>query len=301
MNNSLLTEAKVRKADEFYTQLVDIEKEMCHYKTHFNDKIVYCNTDDYRLSNFWKYFYDRFQELGLKKLISTCFSNGGRGVKAEYDGVNVVESELAGDGDFRSQECIDVLNAVDIVVTNPPFSLFREYIKQLFDYDKKFIILGNQNGLKTRVVFPKMRDNEVWFGASIHSGDREFLVPDDYIVTTQYYRIGDDGKKYIRVTGVRWFTNLEYEGRYKRLELKERFSPEKYPKYDNYDAVDVSKTKLIPFDYDGVMGVPVTFMDKYSPDQFEIVGISGECGQREGIVNGVSKYVRIFIKNKNVQ
>ncbi len=178
---------------------------------------------------------------------------------------------LKGDGDFRSEECIELLKEADIVVTNPPFSLFREYIDQLFEYNKKFIIIGNINAVTYKNVFPRIAANELWLGQSIHSGDREFRIPDDYPIKASGYRIDENGVKYIRVKGVRWFTNLDYKERHEDLILYERYSPEKYPKYDNYDAINVDKTKDIPIDYDGVMGVPITFLDKFNPDQFEIV------------------------------
>lgn len=190
---------------------------------------------------------------------------------------------LKGDGDFRSEECIELLKEADIVVTNPPFSLFREYIAQLFEYDKKFIILGNQNAIGYREIFPYIRDNKLWLGASIHSGDREFRVPDDYPLQASGYRVDENGIKYIRVKGIRWFTNLDYEERHEDLPLWKKYEPSEYRKFVNYDAININKTNEIPFDYDGDMGVPITFMDKYNPSQFEIIGLgiatSGlECG-----------------------
>ena len=190
---------------------------------------------------------------------------------------------LKGDGDFRSEECIELLKEADIVVTNPPFSLFREYIAQLFEYDKKFIILGNQNAIGYREIFPYIRDNKLWLGASIHSGDREFRVPDDYPLQASGYRVDENGIKYIRVKGIRWFTNLDYEERHEDLPLWKKYEPSEYRKFANYDAININKTNEIPFDYTGDMGVPITFMDKYNPSQFEIIGLgiatSGlECG-----------------------
>ncbi|MBQ6064741.1 MAG: DNA methyltransferase, partial [Prevotella sp.] len=181
---------------------------------------------------------------------------------------------LKGDGDFRSQECIELLKQADIVVTNPPFSLFREYVAQLMEYDKKFLIIGNVNACSTKEIFQLMKDNKVWMGASIHSGDRKFWVPDGYELNAAGCGVDENGKKYIRVKGVRWFTNLDYKERHEDIILYRKYTPEAYPKYDNYDAIEVGKTDEIPEDYDGVMGVPITFLDKYNPDQFEILGIT---------------------------
>lgn len=182
-----------------------------------------------------------------------------------------MKTPLQGDGDFRSEECIEILKEADIVVTNPPFSLFRAYIAQLIEYDKKFLIIGNQLAVSTKEVFPLVRDGKVWYGASIHSGDREFRVPDDYPLDAAGWRVDEDGTKYIRIKGVRWFTNLDYPQRHEDLILTKHYTPEEYPKYDNYDAINVNVTKKIPCDYDGAMGVPLTFLDKYNPDQFEIL------------------------------
>ena len=181
---------------------------------------------------------------------------------------------LKGNGDFRSEECIKLLKKADIVVTNPPFSLFREYVAQLIQYDKKFIIIGNVNAITYKEIFPLLKENKMWLGVSIHSGDREFRVPDNYPLNASGYRVDSNGIKYIRVKGVRWFTNLDYSQRHENLILYKTYTPEEYPTYDNYNAIEVSKTAEIPFDYDGVMGVPITFMDKYNPEQFEILGIT---------------------------
>lgn len=198
-------------------------------------------------------------------------------------------SILEGDGDFRSEECIALLKESDIVVTNPPFSLFREYIAQLIEYKKDFIILGNMNALHYKEVFPLIRDNKVWLGQSIHSGDREFRVPDDYPITATGYRVDENGIKYIRVKGVRWFTNLDYKTRHEDVILYRTYSPEKYPTYENYNAIEVGSVKDIPMDYYGDMGVPDNFIDVYNPDQFEIVGLgSGGLGQSIG-VGGIPK------------
>lgn len=292
--NRDLNSARDAKKDEFYTQLSDIEKELRHYKQHFAGKVVYCNCDDPRVSNFFTYFSYNFEKLGLKKLITTCYKSkemdlfstnkSEQAVYLEYEGdknVNRIPDlseievkPLSGDGDFRSDESIALLKQADIVVTNPPFSLFREYVKQLIDYDKKFIIIGNVNAVTTKEIFPLIMENKVWLGPSIKSGDREFGVPDSYPLNAAGTRVDGDGKKYIRVKGVRWFTNLDFKERHEDIILYKKYDEESYPKYDNYDAIEVAKTKDIPLDYNGVMGVPITFLDKHNPLQFEIVGIA---------------------------
>ena len=305
-HSNLRTAKKVKK-DEFYTQLTDISKEMKHYKNHFKDKVVYCNCDDPRVSNFFHFFSYNFEKLGLKKLITTCYKSqtmdlfsdneSEQAIYLEYtgdkNGNNVPDPEeigiveLKGDGDFRSKESIELLKQADIVVTNPPFSLFREFISQLDEYDKKFIIIGNVNAITYRETFKLIKENKLWLGASIHSGDREFGVPDDYPLTAAGSRIDENGNKFIRVKGVRWFTNLDYKERHEYLILYKKYSPEEYPKYENFDAINVNKTKDIPADYDGYMGVPITFLDKYNPDQFEIIGLGIS---NSGIEIGVQPY-----------
>ena len=216
---------------------------------------------------------------------------------------------LKGNGDFRSEECIELLKQADIVCTNPPFSLFREYVAQLVEYDKKFLIIGNLNAITYKEIFPLIKENKIWLGASIHNGDREFRVPDDYPLSAAGYRVDKEGNKYIRVKGVRWFTNLDYKERHEELTLYKKYTPEEYPKYDNYNAIEVSKTSDIPMDYDGVMGVPISFLDKYNPDQFEIVswsrhndqGMDGgywKGGKSDATINGKEVYRRILIKKK---
>ena len=291
-----LTLAKKRKKDEFYTQLVDIENELKHYREHFKGKVVLCNCDDPRKSNFFKYFADNFEKLQLKRLIATCYKSqdvdlfsqgdcewaicqiyeGDKNGNMTIDDDEVCVKELKGDGDFRSAECIEILKQADIVVTNPPFSLFREFMATLIKHEKKFLIIGNVNALKYKEIFPLIMGDKVWLGASIHSGDREFGVPDDYPLEAASCRVDSMGKKYIRVKGVRWYTNLEYSSRHEKLPLYKTYTRDEYPKYVNFDAIEVSKTSDIPMDYDGQMGVPITFMDKYNPDQFEIVGMSLE-------------------------
>lgn len=348
--NKNLRSAKTDKKDEFYTQLSDIEKELKHYKNHFKDKVVLCNCDDPRVSNFFHFFSYNFEKFGLKKLIATCYksqdsdlfsqNNSERAIYLEYTGdkngnnvpdVNEIGIEhLEGDGDFRSRESIELLKEADIVVTNPPFSLFREYVAQLVEYDKKFVIIGNLNALTYRDIFKLVKENKLWFGHSIHSGDREFRVPEDYPLNAASSRIDEVGNKFIRVKGVRWYTNLDYNERHDDLILYKSYNEEEYPKYENIDAINIDVTKEIPMDYQGLMGVPITFIDKYNPDQFEIIGLgisnSGiEIGvqpykpehkkyrkeiQKRGAVdgdlymmkNGIVEvpYARIIIKNKKL-
>ena len=283
-NNRDLNKANQNKKDEFYTQLTDIEKELKHYSKHFKDKVVFLNCDDPETSNFWLYFQLNFIKLGLKKLVSTHFETEKPSYKLELvkdenndgkiDQLDIIKTKLKQNGDFRSPECIEILKEADIVVTNPPFSLFREYIAQLIEYEKKFIIIGNINAVKYKEIFPYIMNNKVWLGKSIHSGDREFSVPDSYPLNAAGCRVDENGKKYIRVKGVRWFTNLEYDEKNEDIILYKKYTPEEYPKYDNYDAIEVSKTSEIPMDYDGIMGVPITFIDRYNPDQFELLGMT---------------------------
>ncbi len=348
MANKDLRKAKNSKKDEFYTQLTDIEREINHYRKHFKDKIVLCNCDDPRVSNFFHYFSYNFEKLGLKKLITTCYKSQNvdlfsehdteKAMYLEYEGDkntnNIPDPEeigikhLKGDGDFRSQESIELLKQADIVVTNPPFSLFREYVAQLIEYDKKFVIIGNLNALTYKETFKLIKKNKMWFGHSIHSGDREFGVPKNYPLNAASSRVDENGNKFIRVKGVRWFTNLDYEERHQDLILYKKYNSEEYPTYENYNAININVTKEIPEDYDGDMGVPITFMDKFNPSQFEIIGLgisnSGEeFGvqpykekhkkyrkevQKRGAVDGdlymmkdgivTVPYARIIIKNK---
>lgn len=288
-----IDKAKEAKKDEFYTQLDDINNELKHYREHFRGKTVLCNCDDPRISNFFTYFAYNFEFLGLKKLITTCYKNqnvdlfsqnqseqavyliyeGDKNGNHTPDANEIGVIPLKGDGDFRSKECIELLKEADIVVTNPPFSLFREYVAQLMEYGKEFLIIGNQNALSYKEIFPLIRDNKMWLGASIHSGDRKFWVPEDYELKAAGCGIDATGRKFIRVKGVRWFTNLDYKERHEDLILYKNYTPDLYPKYENYDAINVNKTEDIPCDYEGIMGVPITFMDKYNPDQFEIIGL----------------------------
>ncbi len=334
--NKNLHSAKKGKNDEFYTQLEDIERELKHYKEHFRGKVVYCNCDDPRVSNFFHYFSYNFEKLGLKKLITTCYKNQSRdlfsdnqsevAIYLEYNGdkngdnvPNVEEigvHELKGDGDFRSQESIELLRQADIVVTNPPFSLFREYVAQLVEYDKKFVIVGHQNAITYKEVFKLIKDNKIWLGYGFSGGAAHFINKhyEDYATAT------DRKEGMIRVSGVVWYTNLDIAKRHEDLMLYKSYTPEEYPTYDNYDGINVNKTKDIPVDYDGKIGVPITFLDKYSPNQFEIIGLFADKREKSdalvqgsptyldeqhkkyvgAIVNGKATYARIIIKNLKV-
>jgi hypothetical protein len=334
--NSNLHKAKKVKADEFYTQLSDIENECWYYKEHFKGKTILCNCDDPRVSNFFFYFSQNFEHLGLKKLIATCYKsqdinlfsdgNSEKAVYIEYygdkNGNRTVDDEeleikeLRGDGDFRSAECVELLKEADIVVTNPPFSLFREYVAQLIEYEKKFLIIGNQNAITNKDIFPLIKENKMWLGYGFKGGAGHFISKYEDVATA-----GDHREGMIRVSGVTWFTNLEHNKRHEPIILYKEYNPEKfpeeYPKYDNYDAIEVKKTAEIPVNYDGIMGVPVTFMNKYNPEQFEIIwqasGNTRASAPKEvlkklsykqhkedrggcGVVNGKRVYSRILIK-----
>ena len=314
MANKSLEVARKDKVDEFYTQLNDIETELKHYRRHFNNKVVFCNCDDPYESNFFKYFAMNFNYLGLKKLIATCYdpspiaytqlsifndknltipNNSRKAYKIEicevgdenddgaYDMSDVarllksrgnVLTMLNENGDFRSEECVELLKEADIVVTNPPFSLFREYVAQLVEYNKKFLIIGNQNAITYKEIFPLIKDNKIWLG--YNNGAQTFLVPYTFQKDNTFIK---DGKKYAKFGNICWFTNLDIEKRQKKLTLYKKYNPKEYPKYDNYDAIEVSKVADIPYDYVptaesfGGMGVPITFLEKYNPEQFEIV------------------------------
>ncbi len=291
-----LHKANKAKKDEFYTQLSDIERELGHYKESLKGKIVFCNCDDPEESNFWHYFAENFEFLGLKKLVSTHFEKDKPSYKLEiildinHDGkinkLDTVKTALKQNGDFRSDECVEILREADVVVTNPPFSLFREYVAQLIEFDKKFVILGNLNAITYKETFKLIKEDKLWFGHSIHSGDREFRVPEDYPLNAAGSRVDEEGNKYIRVKGIRWYTNLDYKERYEDLILYKTYkgNEKDYIKYENFDAINVNITKDIPVDYKGAMGVPITFLDKYNPEQFEIIGLGiSNSGKKVGV------------------
>ena len=310
--NKNLHAANKAKNDEFYTQLTDIEKELKNYKEHFKDKIVFCNCDDPEYSNFWKYFSLNFDHLGLKKLIATHYETEKTSYKLEMyrdeAGVHTEIKTLKQNGDFRSPECIELLQESDIVVTNPPFSLFREYIAQLIAYDKKFLIIGNMNACKYKEVFPLMKNNKIWMGNTCFTGGAAYFMGDASLydaekMSNPKHAYMKDGIFYWRVNGVRWFTNLDTQKRHENILLYKTYNEKDYPKYDHYDAININKVAEIPCDYDGIMGVPISFLDKYNPDQFEIVGEANNGSDNiydyiKPIVNGKNMYTRILIKRK---
>ena len=274
--NENLHKAKAAKNDEFYTRLEDIEKELEHYTEHFKGKVVYCNCDDARESNFFKYFSTNFQKLGLKKLITSGLKDNGTGVVAIQKGDNI--DIYDGNGDFRSEECIEFLKEADIVVTNPPFSLFREYVAQLMQYGKKFIVIGSMNAITYKEIFPYIKNNELWLGIT---SVKDFI------------QLNGEIKKFGNIC---WFTNLEHKKRNEELILYKHYSPTEYPKYENYNAIEVGKVAEIPMDYGGVCGVPISFLDKYCPNQFRIVKFRKGDDGKDLSVNGKCPYFRILIQ-----
>ena len=335
--NSGLHSAKHNKKDEFYTQIVDIEREMRHYRHHFKGKVVYCNCDDPYVSAFFEYFTKNFEFLGLKKLITTCYksqrldlfsqNDSEVAIKMEYMGGapnslptpdDIGVTPLQGDGDFRSQECIDILKQADIVVTNPPFSLFIDYVTQLAGFDKKFIIIGHQNAITYKDVFALIKANKMWLGHGFKRNMAHFITPHYQDTASDT----DHREGMIRVSGVVWYTNLDHNKRHEEMILVQRYHGNEaiYPHYANFDAIEVSRTQDIPVDYEGLMGVPITFLTKYNPEQFEIIGSSlalgksmaeiaekgsyQQCGPSFYISNGDKTYRRMYhriiIKNRNI-
>ena len=285
MAKNVLSKARDAKQDEFYTQLPDVEKELTHYRDHFFGKIIYLNCDDPDWSSFWLYFSYNFDFFGLKKIISTHYEDNGNSsymlmLEEQYNAnkPNIVKKTLKGNGDFRSDECIELLKEADIVVTNPPFSLFREYVAQLIEYDKKFIIIGNQNAFTYKEIFPLLQDDKMWTGYK--NGDMAFKVPDWYETRPTRFWIDKNGQKWRSLGNICWFTNLDIKKRYEDLVLTEFYegNEDRYSFYDNYDAINVGKISEIPMDYEGVMGVPITFLNSHNPDQFEILGLSQKVG-----------------------
>lgn len=356
--NKNLHKANQAKKDEFYTQRVDIEKELKHYKEQFRDKVVYCNCDDPFESNFFKYFAANFNELKLKKLITTSYVKspivGGQLLLLEMEGlkpsgkepfkieieevpdsngdgaVNIDDVEyllkhdkntatpLRGNGDFRSDECIELLDEADIVVTNPPFSLFRAYVAQLVKHGKKFIIIGNTNAVKYNDIFKLIKDDKFRTGYTNFNIGMFFVVPDTW---KQFHHVNEDGKKIARVSTACWFTNLDVSKHHEPITLYKKYTPKEYPKYDNYNAINVDKYPDIPSDYDGIMGVPITFLDKYNPNQFKILGIFDDKREKSDafiqgiqtyvdeqhkkyvgpVINGKALYTRVLIMNKKAK
>lgn len=302
--NQNLHKAKKEKNDEFYTQLIDIEREMMHYTTHLNGKTIYCNCDSPN-SQFVHYFKENFDALKLKKLVATSFNPNGQGTYLEYDGKTLHISNLMGSGDFRSVECSNLLKEADIVITNPPFSLFREFIAQLEVFNKSFIVIGHQNAITYKEIFKLIKENKLWLGYGF-KGNVAYFINYKYI---NYAKSGNHKEYMIRVSGVKWFTNLPIQKLHKILTLSKTYNPIDYPKYDHYDAINVNKTKDIPKDYPHPMGVPLTFMDKYNPTQFEIIDalnrysvLQGKTEETKGKylqqINGKPLFSRIIIKHK---
>jgi len=321
--NSGLNRARKSKNDEFYTQLPDIEREMRHYRKHFQGKTVYCNCDDPRISAFFEFFTKNFEFLGLKRLVTTCYksremkqfsqNDSDRAIKLVYEGgapnsmpaaEDIGVTLLEGDGDFASEECQGLLREADIVVTNPPFSLFNEYVRQLDDFGKKFIIIGHQNAITYTTIFPLLRDNRMWLGYGFKGNAAHFIAP-HYQDTAS---ASDHKEGMIRVSGVVWYTNLDHNMRHEEIILVQRYHGNEaaYPRYDNYDAIEVSKSQNIPMDFEGVMGVPITFLTKYNPEQFEILGCNRGVAQdpngiygRSSFLGGKETFKRLFIRNRN--
>jgi len=329
--NKYLHKAKIEKNDEFYTILSDIERELWHYKKYFKNKVVFCNCDDPRISNFFHYFSYNFKQLGLKKLITTCYKNQNadlfsehkseKAIYLEYTGDknrnNIPDPEeigikhLKGDGDFRSKECIELLKQSDIVVTNPPFSLFREYVAQLIEYQKMFLIIGNWNAITYKDIFKLIKGDRIWIGINSNRNFSGFIVPKHYSLHGTEARIDENGNRIVSTNNTCWFTNLDITKRHEDLILYKSYNEKEFSPYDNYDAINVDKAKDIPMDFDGVMGVPITFLNKYNPEQFEIVGllagnirglagIPSKIGKDGPYINGKLKYGRILIRNKKM-
>ena len=333
MANQNLNQAKSAKKDEFYTQLVDIENELKHYKEHFRGKTILCNCDDPRVSNFFHYFSYNFEMLGLKKLITTCYKSQNRDLFSQNDSERAIWLEylgdkngnrvpdpeeigihyLNGDGDFRSAECIELLKEADIVVTNPPFSLFREYVAQLMKFEKKFIIIGPYNAITYKEIFPLLKENKLWLGYGFSAGNAFFKIPET--ARSDYANgVFNPETGLVKFRNCTWFTNLDIAKRHEDLILYKIYNPEEYPKYDNYNAININKVSEIPMDYYGIMGVPITFLDKYNPDQFEIVSCNdyrasgnvpykehGLIKDKDGAINGKPTYARILIRRKQTQ
>lgn len=313
--NKLLQKAKKSKSDEFYTQLCDIESELQHYKSHFQNKVVFCNCDDPRNSNFYNYFASNFNTLGLEKLVTACYqkqkidlfntANVKKGVFFEYSEPNtpLEIKEFKGDGDFRSSESIELLKKSDIVVTNPPFSLFREYVEQLVKYDKKFLIIGNINAITYKEIFKLIKENKAWLGTNLGRGISGFIVPEHYELYGTEARIDSFGNRIVSPNNCLWLTNMDNFKRHEDIELSKRYfgNEVEYPKYDNYDGINVDKTEDIPLDYDGYMGVPVTFLHKFNPEQFEIIKFRKGNDGKDLSIDGKCPYFRILIRNKRIQ
>lgn len=316
--NHLLQKAKVSKSDEFYTQLCDIDRELQYYKQHFQGKVVYCNCDNPRVSNFFYYFASNFHELGLKKLIAACYVESKRNLfnitddrKGFYceitEGINDRKEinnlkfiSFKGNGDFRSEESIELLKVSDIVVTNPPFSLFRDYISQLIKYNKKFLVIGNVNAITYKEIFTLIQNNKIWLGVNLGRGISGFIVPEHYKLYGTETHKDTDGNSIVATNNCLWLTNLELKQRHENIVLTKEYigNEDKYPTYDNCEGINVNRTQDIPKDYKGIMGVPITFLHKYNPTQFEIIRFRKGDDGKDLQINGKCPYFRILIRNK---
>ncbi|MCM1513075.1 MAG: adenine-specific methyltransferase EcoRI family protein [Oxalobacter formigenes] len=316
VNHSLLKEAKVNKKDEFYTQLCDIERELQHYKNHFHGKTVFCNCDDVTKSNFYNYFIKNFEKLRLKKIICAChkkneadlFSANKKtnGFYYEYTGLENTTPSLNevtffnNSGDFRSEESIKFLKEADIVVTNPPFSLFREFVSQLTRFNKKFLIIGNINAITYKEIFKLIKENKVWLGVNLGRGISGFIVPQDYDLYGLETKTDSSGNKIISPNNCLWLTNLDISKKHKNIPLTKKYigNEDYYPRYDNYDGINVNRTLDIPMDYQGVIGVPITFLHKFNPEQFEVIKFRKGNDEKDLRINGKPTYFRILVRNK---
>lgn len=319
--NELLQKAKKQKNDEFYTLLADIERELQHYKSHFKDKVVYCNCDDPHISNFFRYFVSHFKELGLKKVIAACYKaqsmdlfdtrENEHGFFFEYTGTELIDGDprtaevvyFHGDGDFRSPESLTLLRKSDIVVTNPPFSLFREYVAQLIRNGKKFLIIGNINAITYKEIFKLIQDNKAWLGVNLGRGISGFIVPEHYELYGTETWVDDSGNRIISPNNCLWLTNMDNFIRHEDIMLTKSYCGHEtdYPKFDNYDGINVNRTQDIPQDYKGYMGVPITFLHKFNPRQFEIIKFRKGNDEKDLSINGKCPYFRIIIRPRQYE
>lgn len=314
VDHSLLKKAKANKNDEFYTQYCDIEDELQYYKSHFRGKVVYCNCDDPRVSNFFKYFFSNFESLGLKKLVASCYKRRKEDlfesleeeqalycqIESSVDNVSERVVFFEGDGDFRSAESIALLEECDIVVTNPPFSLFREFVDQIIKFDKKFLIIGSINAITYKEIFKLIKENKAWLGYNLGRGVSGFIVPDHYELYGTEARLNEQGERIVSPNNCLWLTNLDTAKRHVDIELTRQYvgNESEFARYDNYDGINVNKTKDIPFDYDGAIGVPITFLHKFNPDQFEIIKFRKGDDDKDLCIDGKCPYFRILVRHK---
>ncbi len=315
-NNKLLHKAKKNKNDEFYTLYEDIERELIHYSTsgQFQNACVYCNCDDPCKSNFYRYFAINFEKLGLRKLIASCISNDelnphgfyyiytGDETEAIIPSMNDV-TYFEGNGDFNSKECLNFLNESDIIVTNPPFSLFRDFVNLIVNFNKKFLIIGNVNAITYKEIFKLIQDNNAWLGINLGRGISGFIVPETYPLYGTETKVDPQGNRIVATNGCLWLTNLDHNNRHKDIPLEKVHKGHEmnYPKYDNFDGINIDKTKNIPADYSGAMGVPITFLHKYNPKQFEIIKFRKGDDEKDLAINGKCPYFRILIRRRIIQ